>query len=270
VRHRRGSPTEALAYISGIQSLAGRLEQAREYGREAVRLARCVGEPVTLAGVLTYAALACLIRREFQDALRWADEYIAISRERGNLLRHAWACVIRGRVLAELGQPREALALVQQLTAQWWDERSHAGLSYCFCMSAEIHLMLGQVRQGLMVVHKALDLVRTTRERLCEAELYRVRGELLRAWGLEREAKHAFFRAIVVAREQGTLLFELRATVRLARLLRDLGRSGPARQLLVRIHDQFESSVDSVDLSEARALLVQLTNGDQNHVFPGP
>lgn len=270
VRHRRGSPTEALAYISCIQSLAGRLEQAREYGREAVRLARRVGEPVTLAGVLTYTALACLIRREYQDALRWADEFIAISRERGTLLRHTWACVIRGRVLAELGRPQEALTLVQQLTAQWWDQRSHAGLSYCCCMIAELHLMLGQTRQGLMIVHKALRLVRKTGERLCEAELYRVRGELLLTWGLEREAKYEFFRAIVIAREQGTLLFELRATVHLARLLRDMGRPGPALQLLVRVHARFEPGVDSADLREARTLLAQLERGDQGRVPPGP
>ncbi len=270
VEHRRGSPTEALAYISCIQSLAGRLEQAREYGREAVKLARRVGEPVTLAGVLTYTALACLIRREHQDALRLADEFIAISRERGALLRQAWACVIRGRVLAELGRPREALAIVQRLSAQWWDRRSNAGLTYCYCMIAELHLRLGQVRQGLTVVHKALSLVRKTGERICEADLYRVRGELLRTWGLEREAKQEFFRAIVTAREQGTLLFELRATVGLARLLRELGRPGPALQLLVRIHDRFEPDVDSADLGEARALLALLERDDQGQVPLGP
>jgi class 3 adenylate cyclase/tetratricopeptide (TPR) repeat protein len=269
VRNRRGSPTEAMAYISGIQSLTGQLEQSREYGREAVRLARRVGEPVTLAGVLTYAALAGWSRRDIQEALRWADEYIAISRERGNLLRYSWACVIRARILAELGQPREALALVQRLTAHWREGKSHAGLSYCLCMLAEIHLMLGQVRQGLTVVHQALAMVRKTGEHLCEAELYRVRGELLRTWGLEREAKHEFCRAISIAREQGNLLFELRATVRLARLLRDMGNPGPALKLLVRIHEQFESSVGSADLGEARALLAQLSRGDPDHVPPG-
>ncbi|AKJ04761.1 putative ATPase [Archangium gephyra] len=269
VRHRRGSPTEALAYLSCIHSLAGRLEQAREHGRDALKLARRVGEPVTLAGVLTYTALACLIRRDLQDASRWAEEFIAISRERGDLLRQAWACVIRGRVLADQGQPKQALAIVQRLTAYWWDQRSHAGLTYCFCMIAELHLMLGQVRQGLTAVHKALDLVRRTGERICEAELHRVRGELLRIWGLEHRAKHEFFRAIAIAREQGTLLFELRATVCLARLLRDLGRQEPARQLLVRILERFEPDVDSADLGEARALLARLVHGDPCHVPPG-
>ncbi len=270
VRHRNGSPTEALAYISGIESLAGRLEQAREYGRESVRLARCVGEPSTLAGVLTYTALACLLRRDLQDALRWTDEYIAISRERGDLWRHTWACVIRGRVLAELGQPRKALELVQRLTAQWWDRGSHAGLPYCFCIIAEIHLMLGQVRQGLTIVSRALRLVRKTGERLCESELHRVRGELLLTWGLEREAKDEFFHAISIARDQGTLLFELRATVSLGRLLRDKGRPGPARRLLVKIQDRFEAGVDSADLREARELLEQLSGGDPDRVPPTP
>ncbi|HZH77516.1 MAG TPA: AAA family ATPase, partial [Archangium sp.] len=258
VEHRRGSPTEALAYTSTIHSLAGRLEQARAYGQEALRLARRIGEPVTLAGALTYASLASLIRRDLQDALRLAEEFIAISRERGELLRHSWACVIRARVLAELGRPREALVLVRQLAEHWRSQRLHAGLSYCLCLLAEIHLILGQVRQGLAVVREARSLVRKTGERICEAELHRVRGELLRVRGLEPEAKSEFFRAIIIAREQGTLLFELRATVALGRLLRDLGRPEPARRLLARIHEQFGSDVDSTDLREARTLLEQL------------
>jgi tetratricopeptide (TPR) repeat protein len=268
VRQRRGSPTEAMAYISGIQSLSGRLAQAREHGREAVRLAHRVGEPVTLAGVLTYAALACLLRRELQDARRWAEEYIAISRERGNLLRYAWACVIRARVLAEQGQPRKALELLQQVTADWREGRSHAGLSYCFCLLAEIHLGLGQVRQGLTAVHEALGMVRKTGERFCEAELHRVRGELLRTWGLEREARQEFFRAISLAREQGNLLFELRATVGLARLLGDMGRPRLAHQLLTRLQARFEPGEDSVDLGEARELLVQFGGGTQEQEPP--
>jgi predicted ATPase len=137
-------------------------------------------------------------------------------------------------------------------------------------MIAEIHLMLGQVRQGLTAVHKALGLVRKTGERICEAEFHRVRGELLRTWGLEREAKDEFLRSITIAREQGTLLFELRATVRLARLLRDMGRPGPARQLLVRMLERFAPDVDSADLGEARALLAQLDRGDPCQEPPGP
>lgn len=143
-------------------------------------------------------------------------------------------------------------------------------MPYCFCIIAEIHLMLGQVRQGLTIVSRALRLVRKTGERLCESELHRVRGELLLTWGLEREAKDEFFHAISIARDQGTLLFELRATVSLGRLLRDKGRPGPARRLLVKIQDRFEAGVDSADLREARELLEQLSGGDPDRVPPTP
>ena len=108
-----------------------------------------------------------------------------------------------------------------------------------------------------MAVHEALGEARETGERSFEAELHRLRGELLRASGREREAQDDFLRARAVAREQGALLFELRATVGLGRLLRDTGRPEAARRLLARVLGRFEADVDSVDLSEARALLDQ-------------
>jgi tetratricopeptide repeat protein len=88
--------------------------------------------------------------------------------------------------------------------------------------------------------------------------LNRLRGELLRVSGRESEALREFMRALAVSREQGSLLFELRTTVSLGRLLQDTGRAAAARKRLRRILARFEVDVDSADLREARALLAAL------------
>ena len=243
-------------------SVMGRLEEARRYGEEALAQARRINHSRTTVLVLIYTAMACQFRREVQEAARYANEAIAISSERSDWIWHSWVRVIQGWILAEQGQSREGLALVQQELAHRRGRGARFLMTYYLCVFAELHWKGGRVREGLSVVDAALGEASETGERSHEAELHRLHGELLRASGREDEARHAFFRAIRVAREQEALLFELRATVALGRLLRDTERPGAARKRLTRVLARFEDGVDSVDLLEARGLLAQLSGGE--------
>jgi class 3 adenylate cyclase len=253
---------EALTYVSLTQSAAGQLERSREHGREAVVLARRMGEPATQAMAMTFTALACVIRRDVQEALRCADDVIAISSERSYWIWPAWSRIMRGWALAELGQPREALALVSREMEGLRARGIQCGLTYGLGGLAGIHLKLGQSSEGLRVVHEALDQAERTGERGFEVELRRLRGELLRARGRDCEARHDFLRARALAREQGAVVFELRTTVSLGRVLRDTGHPEVARKLLARVLTRFNASVDSADLQEARVLLEALSSGE--------
>ncbi|MFY0562785.1 protein kinase domain-containing protein [Archangium lansingense] len=256
--HRGRLLVRLLARASLIQSVSGRLAQARESGREALSLARSIGEPFFLSVVLTYTGWAAVSRWDVQEAQRLMNESLAIPGERGDYLWPVWANATRGGFLAGLGQPREGLMLVQQQVARCRAQGIQDLLLYCLVVLAQVHLKLGQASEGLRVVDEGLGTVREKGMLIYEPELHCLRGELLRVEGREREARSAFFRALAVAREQGALLYELRATVRLGRLLRDTGRPEVARRLLARVLEQFEADVDSVDLSDARALLEQL------------
>lgn len=94
-----------------------------------------------------------------------------------------------------------------------------------------------------------------------EAELHRLKGELLLMQGAanDREAERCFCDAIEVARRQDGKALELRATVSLARLLRDTNRREQARATLAEIYDWFTEGFDTVDLKEAKALLGELS-----------
>jgi hypothetical protein len=70
-----------------------------------------------------------------------------------------------------------------------------------------------------------------------------------------------------VARRQGGRLFELRATVSLCRLLRDLGRREAAWRILVRVWERFDAHLDSPDLQAAWALLAELAPGELSGAF---
>jgi predicted ATPase len=65
-------------------------------------------------------------------------------------------------------------------------------------------------------------------ERVCEAELHRLRGDLLRQRGVIEEAGHEFCRAVEIARSQKARGWELRAATSLAQLHADRGNEAKA------------------------------------------
>jgi predicted ATPase len=101
-------------------------------------------------------------------------------------------------------------------------------------------------------------MVEETGERHWEAELYRLRAEILLMRGDKTEAEASLQEAIEVARWQQARSWELRAKTSLARLWRDQGRVDEARQMLAEIYDWFSEGFDSADLIEARTLLEEL------------
>jgi predicted ATPase len=115
-----------------------------------------------------------------------------------------------------------------------------------------------QPKQGLTRLSEAERLIEVTEERWAEAEMHRVRGELLSATDDFDAAEASFRRAATVAQHQRAKLFELRASTSLARLWRDQGKRTEARGLLAPIYGWFTEGFDTPDLKEAKALLDEL------------
>ena len=98
--------------------------------------------------------------------------------------------------------------------------------------------------------------------RFYEAETHRLKGELLskQDGSNAAEAQSCFKRAIEIARIQSAKSLELRATMSLARLLRNTDRRDKARAMLAEIYNWFTEGFDTADLKEAKALLDELNN----------
>jgi predicted ATPase len=99
-----------------------------------------------------------------------------------------------------------------------------------------------------------------TGQRIYEAEMHRVKGELLLAQDASNtaQAEKSFRTAIEIPRRQHGKSWELRTTASLARLLRDTGRRDEARAMLSEIYNWFTEGFDTADLKDARALLGDL------------
>ena len=124
---------------------------------------------------------------------------------------------------------------------------------------------LGEVEEGLGLIAEALDFANQTGEHYWEADLHRLKGELLLKKGAEdaeskiaEQAEACFRRAIEVARRQSAKSYELRATTSLARLLASQGKRDEGRVMLADIYNWFTEGFDTADLKDAKALLDEL------------
>jgi predicted ATPase len=131
-------------------------------------------------------------------------------------------------------------------------------LPYYFGLLAEAHRQIGRTTEGLTLLSEALELVERTGERWFEAELCRLRGEVLRAKGDREGAELWFSRSLAKAQAQNAKLWELRACRSIARLRGDQGKCTEGRKLLAAAYESFTEGLDTPDLQEAKALLEEL------------
>ena len=248
----------ALVHGSLLFAVGCQPGESRRYEQEAMALAERIGQPYGLASVLCARTLVSQLRREGQETLRWAETCAALCREHRFRLWLAWVAALRSWALAEVGRPEEALVRMRMVLPHWHGSGIRAYMPHCYAMLAEIHLKLDQPEEGLAAVRAAMKRVAVSGERFYEAELHRLRGECLRRLGRAEQARSCFFQALSVARLQEAHLFELRATVSLCRLLRDIGRSGAARRILEKVCGRDAPQLDSPDFRGARTLLEEL------------
>jgi len=109
-------------------------------------------------------------------------------------------------------------------------------------------------------VASAKAAMENTKETWCEAEVYRMAGEIaLMSPEPDTEKAETYFdRSLAVVREQQAKSWELRAAMGMARLWRDQGKRQQAHVLLAPIFGWFSEGFDTLDLKEAKALLNEL------------
>ena len=177
--------------------------------------------------------------------------------------------IIRGWALAELGQGEAGIAQIGQGLAAALSTGAEFFRTYFLALLAHAHHSVGQSEAGLTVLAEALAQVEKTGERFWEAELYRLKGELLlmQDRGMENkptalfvEVETCFHQAIEIARRQQAKSLELRATTSLCRLWQAQGRRAEAHALLAEIYGWFTEGFDTSDLIEAQTLLESLSD----------
>ena len=253
-----GSSTQA--YLSLLQWQAGYPEQAFQHLEESLRLAQEVPQANSQAFSLYFKAYQYLLRREPDEALRGADQTIALCAEHGLPFWIASAKLVRGWALVQQGQPDGGIEELCEGTAIYLSIGTEVCLTILFCITADAYLKAQKPVEGLQAIAQGLAVVEKNNERISVAELWRLKGELqLQSDVDQREAERCFRKAIEIAQQQSAKSWELRAATSLAQLWQQQGKVVEARQMLAEIYGWFTEGFDTVDLKDAKALLEELS-----------
>jgi predicted ATPase len=258
----------------------GQPDQALGRIREALTLARQLSEPHGLAHTLFFSAMLHQLRGEGRMAQEHAEAAIAVSREHGLVLYQAMATVTRAWALIKQGRQEEQIKQMRQGIAAHQATGTEVILPHFFALLVEALDKTGKVEERLCILEEALAVVRRNGECYYQAELYRLKGELLRSQSAGRgvsraaigrkavveaeptafaNAERCFSQSIKIAQRQRAKSLELRAVMSLARLYQKQSKQQEARDLLAQIYDGFTEGFDTVDLREAKALRDELS-----------
>jgi tetratricopeptide (TPR) repeat protein len=278
----RSAHEEAVAHLRKAIALLDTLPEGRERGGRAAALHRAVAPSLICAEALKHP-LSIAFGRFFLIMVHWLrGEAGAQRRTAEELVRFAEVQVIpfwlvgakmwRGNARADPAEVTEGMTLTAGSGMQ-------TGAPAGFAALAEAYQARGQHSEALGAVGMGLAVSAETGQRCTDADLHRLKGEIiLEQWRVGtvhhsssdaggqalgsahplEEAASCFRRAIEIARSQEGKSFELRAATSLARLLRDQGKRAEARVLLAPIYAWFTEGFGTRDLIEAKALLEEL------------
>ena len=185
-----------------------------------------------------------------------ADALIAVSDEHGFPFHRAVGTIYRGWALAGGGQTGQGIALLEAGLAAYRATGAVGEVPFFLILLADAEGMAKELDKGLGHLAEAERLM--DEYRAAEAELHRVRGELLRAGQDPAGAERCFSRAIHIAQQQSAKFWKLRAAISLARLWEEQGKRDAALDLLASIYGWFTEGFDTPVPKEAKALLDEL------------
>jgi predicted ATPase/DNA-binding SARP family transcriptional activator len=234
----------------------GHPDAAFERGTHALRLARQLEQPFSQAIAATYLALLQQLRADPVAFRRQAQEALELATAFKATYYRAWAAILVAHAETLDRPDAAARARLHDAIESFQESGARIRLPYYLALLADGHLRAGAADEGLEVVEEALARGRETNERWWDAELHRLRGELMRAAGAEAgESEVAFRRALEIARGQQARSLELRAASALARLWSGAGRVVEAKVLLAPVYSCFTEGFETPDLAAARAVL---------------
>jgi class 3 adenylate cyclase/tetratricopeptide (TPR) repeat protein len=251
----------ALVFRANALWYLGRPEAAIVDALQAVKFARELGQAPTLMYALGSVAPVPSNCGTFALANSLLDELLALADEKDARFWKAKGTVLKGLILAQTGEARAAVPIIESGIAAHRVIGTTAILPRYLCGLASAYAETGNINEARRCITDAVKDMETTKERQWEAEGGRIAGEIaLRSPQPDPDAAQGHFeRALKVARAQQAKTFELRAAMSMARLWRDQGKTQQSRELLAPVYGWFTEGFAMRDLKEAKALLDELS-----------
>jgi predicted ATPase len=230
-------------------------ESALTRCREAVQIARDLAQPFSQALAAAYLATLMQFRADDAAARAHAEEAFALATEYKALYYQAWSAILVDFAWAWEQPDAEHITRLRDSITAFTATGARLRLPYFLSLLARVCGKAGRGDEGLTVLDEGLVAAHARNERWWDAELHRLRGELLLASGArEQDAEAALLRALEIARAQQAKSLELRAATNLAQLWSSRQRADEGRRLLADLHGWFTEGLDTPVARAARSL----------------
>lgn len=235
----------------------GHDHRALELMDEALAMTASLRHLFSRAYVLTWAAILHVHRRDVAKAQEAAELALAFAAEHEFPFWHTQGVFLQGWALAERGLIAEGIERLRDGLAGMQAIGSGMTAPWAMGLLAEAHGKADRFAEGSTLIDEALTIVARTGNRWCEAELHRLKGELISSSSEcdPAEIEACFRRALDVARMQDAKMWELRSAVSLARLWRTQGRRAQACALVMPLLGCLSNGHGTLDLQDAQAVL---------------
>ncbi len=249
-----------LFWLSWSLWYLGYPDRALSKAHEALKLAQGLSHPYSIAVALNIVAFIYQFRGEIEAALKPSESSVSLSTEGGFGFILPMGTSLHGWALADGEKTEEGITQMQEGIAAWRKTGAELFLPYWLCILAETYFKNEKKEEALIVLEEAQQLANKNNERYYEAELYRLKGELLLEFdGKDKsEPERCFIKAIEISRKQDAKSLELRAVTSYSRLLQTQGKKEEARHMLEEIYGWFTEGFNTKDLKEGKVLLKEL------------
>jgi len=259
-QHRRAV---AEAFDAVVLWALGRVDEALCLAERAVADAESAAQAPTMAQALLYAALLLGLVRCNREAVATYSQALADIVSRYDLpafftgvavFFQGWAKSSDDAEGSRFAEMRRGIAIEREQGMLWLLPSLEAAL-------AEAEASAGETDAGLQRLDDALAEAERIEQRFYEAEMHRIRAEIL----LKRDpantaaAEQSLQAAIAIAQSRKARSFELRAALSLAKLYRAANRDADAYAVLAPAVESFPPTEQFPELAEAQTLLAALS-----------
>jgi class 3 adenylate cyclase/predicted ATPase len=259
-RHGALAPIFSQTYLALASVVLGEIDDGLAYGRDAVHLAEQLRHPHSICNALAFLAGAHVLCGDAEAAYPVAERTITLASEYGFPLWLAGGQMLRGWTRFNLQEVEQGLVEIRQSVKALDATGALIWVQFARYLLAQALAKAEQFTDAMKLVDQTLIMVAGTSGRWYEAELHRLKGDLLLHGGDSTAAAEACYeRAIAVAARQGARLWQLRAANALASLWGAQGRLPEVHACLAPLCASFDENLMSADLRQAKALLANST-----------
>jgi DNA-binding SARP family transcriptional activator len=234
-------------------------QQALAKWQAGARAAHEFQRPLDQAMAITYLAMLQELRADAHTFRVHAEAALAFSRDHNVAYYHAWANLLLQYARAWEQPNADNLAQVREAMHLFATNGTRLRMPYFRSLLTRVLHKAGRLDEALGILEEAFAESRQHDEHWWDAELYRLRGELIWSQVADADAAEAAFRrSLEIAQSQQARSLELRAATSLAQLWQATGRSERARELLTPVYNWFTEGFDTADLQAARSLIAEL------------